>query len=397
MNFDIVKHTHYLVVTGSYAYGTAIHSSDYDLRGWGIPPQEYFLTFDKHFEQNDQTFKFQEYPFAGHLQKYVDANKYRQPAPDEEIDHCIYDIRKFFALAAECNPNIIELLFIDENEILICDEFGRWVRGVRDLFLSARAKHTFTGYAVSQLKRINTHRKFIMHPPKEKPTRGQFGLPATSLIPAEQRGAAEALVTAQIREWLGYDSQIDKTELSIFHEKLTDFLSRILSSKELIIKFNNEQEMVRATRLAAMEKIGMGKNYIAILQAEKEYHDKLTEWNQYQTWVQNRNPERAAMEAKWRFDLKHSVHLVRLLLAGKEVLTTGKLTVKKPEVQQVMSDIRAGKWSYEKIIDFLKETDKELQDIYDNKKYVVPHKLKIKELSKLCMDIVKQQLESTGK
>jgi len=392
MEFDIAKRTNYLVVSGSYAYGTFSSTSDYDLRGWGIPPTEYFLTFDKHFEQSDQTFKFKEYPFAKELQQYVTKNSYRRPEQDEEIDHCIYDIRKFFALAAECNPNIIELLFVDENEILICDENGKRVREARDLFLSARAKHTFTGYAVSQLKRINSHRKFLMHPPKEKPTREQFGLPATGLIPAEQRGAAEALVNAQIRDWLGYDSQLDKTELSIFRENLTDFLSHVLSSKELIIQFKDELEMTRAARLAAMEKIGMDKNYIVVLQKEKEYRDKLTEWTQYQTWVANRNPERAALETKYLYDVKHGSHLIRLLLQGKDLLTTGKITIKRPEVQQMMCDVKAGAWSYEKLISFMKETDNELQDIYDNKKYVVPHKPKMKELSKLCESIVRQQV-----
>jgi predicted nucleotidyltransferase len=71
MEFHIVPRTHYLVITGSYAYGTERPESDYDLRGWAVPPCEYFLSFDKRFEQNDQAHPYKDYPFRQYLAAYI--------------------------------------------------------------------------------------------------------------------------------------------------------------------------------------------------------------------------------------------------------------------------------------------------------------------------------------
>jgi predicted nucleotidyltransferase len=287
---------------------------------------------------------------------------------------------------------VIELLFVDPSDVLMANELGELVRTKRDLFLSAKAKHTFTGYAISQLKRINTHRRWLINPPKLKPNRSDFGLPESSIITSEQRGAAESLVNSQIREWLGQDSDLGQTELSIFHERLTDFISRILSSKELILELKDEKELIRTARIAAMEKIGMAKNYIAILQTEKEYRDQLQEWNQYQQWKENRNPARAELEAKYGYDTKHGMQLVRLLVAGKEILMKGTFTVKSAETEMLLK-VKRGEWSYDEIIKYLKSIDKELQDIYDNKKYVVPHKPDMNALNELCMNSIRSQLD----
>jgi predicted nucleotidyltransferase len=72
-----------LVRHGSNAYGTNTASSDEDFKGVAIPTKEYFFG-SKRFEQAELK------------------------APDP--DAVIYDIRKFFSLAADCNPNPLKLL-----------------------------------------------------------------------------------------------------------------------------------------------------------------------------------------------------------------------------------------------------------------------------------------------
>src|SRR5271156_6546414 len=73
-----------LVRHGSHAYGTNTPASDEDFKGIAIPPKNYFLGTMHRFEQAEL----------------------KAPEPDAVI----YDIRKFFNLAADCNPNIIEVL-----------------------------------------------------------------------------------------------------------------------------------------------------------------------------------------------------------------------------------------------------------------------------------------------
>jgi predicted nucleotidyltransferase len=117
------------VVHGSRAYGTNIPGSDYDEKGIAIiSDPRYYFGFKK-FEQKDSG--------------WADGN-----------DRVIYDVRKFFRLALACNPNIIEVLFVEPEQILTQTHAGIKIRGFRRSFLSRSAAKTFTGYAVSQMKRL---------------------------------------------------------------------------------------------------------------------------------------------------------------------------------------------------------------------------------------------------
>lgn len=136
----IDKRTIYKVVSGSHSYGTNLPTSDLDVRGICIPPKEYYFglhNFEQHISQQ----------------------------PDETI----FSLNKFFKLAFDCNPNIVELLFVDERHILEIDRFGQMLRDNRHLFLSQRALHTFSGYAHSQLQRIKHHFYWLQNPVTERP------------------------------------------------------------------------------------------------------------------------------------------------------------------------------------------------------------------------------------
>jgi len=118
------KNTIYKTVVGSTAYGLNTPESDIDLKGVCIPPKEYYFGI--------KTFEQQEFG----------------------ADHTVYAIRKFFKLAKDCNPNIVEMLYTDSKFIQQIDKFGEKLRANRELFISKKAKFTFAGYAFAQLKRI---------------------------------------------------------------------------------------------------------------------------------------------------------------------------------------------------------------------------------------------------
>jgi hypothetical protein len=160
---------------GSHAYGTNIEGSDEDYRGVAIAPREYYLGFVKTFEQAEQ----------------------REP-----YDSVIYELRKFMRLAADCNPSILELLFVDDSSVIFANEAGCTLRDNASLFLSKKAQYTFTGYAISQLGRIKRHYAWLKNPPKAAPKRGDYGLPESTLVPADQRMAAEAAIHKKIQTWM---------------------------------------------------------------------------------------------------------------------------------------------------------------------------------------------------
>ena len=138
----------YKVVAGSQAYGLARPDSDLDVRGVCIPPRRYLLGLSS-FEQWEQQ--------------------------DESGDTTIFALAKFVSLALACNPNIIELLYTDPRHVLYINAYGQRLVEERHLFLSKQARHTFAGYAISQLRRIERHHRWLVNPPDHKPTQEEFG------------------------------------------------------------------------------------------------------------------------------------------------------------------------------------------------------------------------------
>jgi len=117
----------FLVLSGSHAYGMATAESDLDYRGiCMVPPHSLFTTSIDHFNQ----------------------------AEDKTNDITIYSIIKYFRLAAQVNPNIVELLFVDPSVIVYKHPIMDRILKNNNLFISQKAMHTFSGYAVSQLKRV---------------------------------------------------------------------------------------------------------------------------------------------------------------------------------------------------------------------------------------------------
>jgi hypothetical protein len=83
---------------------------------------------------------------------------------DEDI--ALYEIKKFISLALENNPNIMDLLFADDDAVLYKNKKGKKLLKNRDIFISKKTKYTFSGYAISQLQRIKGHNKWITKYPK---------------------------------------------------------------------------------------------------------------------------------------------------------------------------------------------------------------------------------------
>lgn len=343
--------TIFLARHGSHAYGTNIPSSDIDIRGVAIPPKEYLLGYLKHFEQAESK---------------------------GDLDLVIFGFHKFIKLAAQCNPNIIEILWIDSNDWYSAKEPWLTLVKHRDLFLSQRAKHTFSGYAMSQLKRINTHYRWLRNPPKEKPERKNFGLPEKTIIPKDQLAAANAAVRKKVDTWeLDLDALVPAQRVYLLNQ-ITDYLGEIYGD-----------HITEGKEAAAARTIGMDDNLIALLYQERNYTNAKREWDNYQNWKKNRNPVRAELEAKWGYDVKNAMHLVRLTKMCREIVTEGKVLVKRPDAEELLA-IRNGAWKYEELVGWAEKEDKELTEAL--KYSPLPKKPNAERIDKLCVQITEEWL-----
>jgi predicted nucleotidyltransferase len=246
-------------------------------------------------------------------------------------DRVIYNMKKFFLLALENNPTILEFLYLPQECILTSSHSWNKIVENRNIFISKKAKHTFTGYAHSQLQRIKRHRGYLLNPIKEEPKRENFGLPKNPTLPKEQLNAILVLPD------------------------------------------------------------DLAKDLYKYAEKERQYREAKLNWDNYISWEKGRNPARAEMERKWGFDVKHASHLVRLMKEGEELLITGKITLPRPEVD-LLKRVKNGYYSYDELIEMVENFDHEFEKLYleSSLPHTPDHKkaqdLYLEILDKKCLD-----------
>lgn len=346
------ERTIYITVHGSRAYGTSLPTSDTDIRGVCIAPKAYYLGFLNRFEQVEQ----------------------KPPLPDLTV----FDIRKFLKLACDVNPNVIELLYTEPSDHLLLTPAWERIVAVRDSFLSKRVKHTFSGYALSQLKRINLHYRWLKNPPPGPPTRAEFGLPQRTVIPADQLAAAQS----QIRKKLdaGAWQEMDDLDEGLRQAIKDEFVQKLSE-----ITMWTEGEMEGKTWRAVAGGLGYDTNFIELLDMERRYGTRQKDWESYLNWKKTRNPDRAKLEEQFGYDTKHALHLVRLLRMCREILTEGVVRVRRPDAQELLT-IRAGAWDYHKLIEWAAQEDRELTEIAQTSK--LPQQPDRRKIDELCWQLV---------
>jgi hypothetical protein len=120
------------------------------------------------------------------------------------------------------------------------------------------------------------------------------------------------------------------------------------------------------------------------------YDEAKKKRDQYVTWMAERNPIRHETEIKFGYDTKHAMHLVRLLRAGYEILTTGDLHVKRLDAAELL-DIRAGRWTYEEVVNYADEMVAKIDSLSAGDTKVPAHPAAA-EIDNLVVRITKEHL-----
>lgn len=402
-----------LHLAGSKLYGNSTPQSDTDYRGAFIASPETKLGLIGKVDQIQGKDVYKSLKEAG-------LNL------EETDDITIYELNRFATLAAENNPNIMDTLCFnysnDEFTVYINDK-GKELIDNKHLFISSKLKFTFSGYAISQLAKIRNRDKYLTKYPKVSEVLDfiesqygktidwdwvcvNFGGVVAEYISGETAqkhtelsiiaswedfkkwSGIEEIDTYRIPQLINYcypkDMRGGKIYLESFQYNperyytdnikedkcLRDFLQlkasfRTFSPSMLAIYSEGNGIFTIEGKLKSNDPENIG-DFICLLsidqmnyKAEKDFNAAMWEWKC------NRNEARSELEKLYGYDTKNASHLVRLMEQAKYIMTNGDYdpTLSGTTLQMV-KDTRAGKFTYEEILEYGDKVDKELDDLY---------------------------------
>lgn len=356
---EIEERTILIALTGSRGYGLATATSDYDYRGVFIATKPYYLGFET-IEQADRGWEEEtpsQFPF---LSK----------------DTCFYELRKFLKLSVDNNPNILELLWF--NDYVHLTEVGNILKQHRQMFLSKRVKFTYSGYGYAQIKKLESHRRWLLNPPTHKPTPAEFGLvEQPPLTVAEMNGFLEYL----------YLLVRDRIEFLEPAKTLYNLLTADIDFKGVLKQYPLPPETLETTQTLA----NSSKDFIQLLQKSQQYQRAIREYNHYLDWKKHRNKARAEMEAKVGYDCKFAMQAIRLLKTGIEILETQHLIVDRREsgdAEELLA-IKKGQHSYDEVMAMAKNLYQQL-DLAETRS-TLPQIVDQEAVNQLCVELVSHQ------
>lgn len=328
----LVKH-----YAGSHAYGTALPTSDVDFRGVFCADKVNVLT-----------------PFF----------PVREVEDLTEEDTKLYELAHFMKLCLDCNPNVVETLWVDDSDVLMYTQAYALLRENRHKLLSSKVAFTTSGYALAQLKRIRGHNKWLNNPQPVEPPR-----------PYEYMSVVQ---------WFGEEKNL-KVDLSLYRDdhRLVPYGGNTygvhpMEGYQLWDAAGGLNDTFQESRET------LGTPLMVVKWNKEQYKHAKENHEKYWTWKRNRNKSRGELEDQFGYDTKHAMHLVRLLRMGVEALRDGELVVKRPDAEELLA-VRNGAWTYEEVVAYAEKMDKEVREVW-YKKTDLPKKPDVKFAAELLMN-----------
>lgn len=310
---DIEKQKILEIKVGSHLYGTNTEQSDVDYSGIFIPPINYYFGLDK-VEEVD-------------LSK-IDKQENGKNTKDA-IDRKFYELRKFVTLAMENNPNILEILFVNNENIVYSNDFGDELLSNKHLFPHKGLERRFIGYSVSQKKKLYIKSGNM----KEL----KLGLDLLEEVEKEEISSKYIFEVENILCHSPYFGDNGNQHLfvgDIFIQKNITIKNAIQQIKNRVAKFGNRKDLI--------EEFG--------------------------------------------FDLKFASHCVRLLLEGKELLDTGEIRFPL-SYRDLILGIKTGKHSLKEVEEMIEYYENAVKLSFE--KTQLPSKPQYDKINKLLVDMVK--------
>ena len=270
-------------------------------------------------------------------QEILTMNCNDKPIENRELDCTVYTLKQMISLLTSCNPNVLEILGTKEEHLFICTKEGKLLRDNAEVFLSAKAYNSFGGYAIQQLRRLEN------------------ALARDSYPQVEKEKHILGSVEKQMFTFVDRYKKITKDQLKLYLDKS----DKELYDSEIFIDINLKHYPLRDLKGMSNEMANVISDY-----------DKLN----------HRNNKKDELHL-----LKHSMHLIRLLAMGTEILEGKGIITYREKDKTFLLDIRNGKYSYEEIFQIADTYDKRFK--YAKENCALPEIPDYNKINELVMEI----------
>lgn len=350
MNIEQLRNSGWIIfeaISGSRAYGTDLPTSDTDVRGVYVQPTEQVLRGD-----------------------------WIPQISDVKNDTVFYEVGRFIELLGKGNPNILELLNTPEDCIVQQTfDFVEWFKNKKEVFLTQKLKHTFSGYGYTQIKKAKGLNKKIHNPePKNRKTPADFCyiIEEAQSKPLLNQFSLEALKS------VGVVSNQNGKGIYFIYPNIPHHTYKggyQYPFKGLV----NEDETSNGIRLSHISLDYLSHREALLLEGydyfkgvviwydEDSYKQHCKNWKEYWEWIENRNEDRYKdnMKGEVGYDHKNMMHCVRLIEIAEDIVVKKELIVRRPNREYLLS-IRNGEHKYEDLIMYVEKKMKGLEDLFKN-------------------------------
>ncbi len=361
MNVDELKKSDRIIfetISGSIAYGTNVSTSDVDIRGFFILPDEDYLSLIEPPQQ----------------------------IGDDKHDITYYSLKRAFELLQTANPNMIELLWMPEDCIQIMTPIMEKLIENRNLFISKKCFHTHSGYAYAQIGKARGAHKKVHNPwPKEQPKKEDYCFLLGYNSDKFMGTLEEEQFPCRPRP-LG-DVGID---LNQYHASSLEHSHNIFR----IYKYGKDAKGIfRGDDMLVCESIPKEDEFSKfeglLIYNKDEYEKAIKDHKSYWYWVENRNNSRWIDQEKGlvNYDAKNLMHCMRLLMSGENILKEGFPIVRfEGKDKEYLMSIRSGELEYEDIMKEVNSRMIQLEKLYKTSD-VIPHTVNIKKIEALYKEL----------
>lgn len=297
-------------LSGSHAYGLSLPTSDIDIRGVFILPQDVLYGLG-----------------------------YTEQVADPKNDVVFYELGRYVELLAKNNPTMLELLAVPADCVRHRDPLMDLITPA--MVLSKLCRDAFAGYARAQIMKARGLNKKVVNPMEER----RKGILDFCHVPHGQ-GSVPLLHWLAERGWSQEDCGLAR--IPHMHDMYALVYGGPQARTRLGFKGVAGHENANDVSLSSVPK---GMEVACYMSFNQEgYSIYCKDYKAYWDWVALRNEDRyAGTVAHGKgYDAKNMMHTFRLLDMAAEI-AEGRIAVRRPNREELLA-IRRGERDYEALL-----------------------------------------------